>query len=441
MCHIFRGCVMRHSHEAQLSGPIVHANIMNMVRMWTWKSRVADGRPFKAIDDLASLTADSIFESAMGITGDDRNITRNLVRLETEDLSKFSSLDRDQVFPFPEYEAEGLLKTILVIAEVTGRFPTAPVMRLHWPINNLRPSVKNAHREKRRITQLYIDRAVQRYEREGPAAQPNTAADLIIKRDRDMAKKEGRQPRYDTDLINDSLYGYCFGGQDTTHSAMSFLVKHFGLYPRAQKLLRAHLHEAHARALSEHRCPSDEEILHTHIPYLEAFIEEVLRQNTTASAVLKETISDTVFLGHHLPKGTQLLITLWGASIDRPAFAIPEDLRSKTSQQYADDVPSDWEWCDFPADEFHPERWLREDPATGRMMYNPKAGPHMTFSAGTRECWGKRLAYLALRQVTTLLVWNFEFLPLPKGLDSRGVTDVLNAKPTVCLVRIKPLEL
>jgi cytochrome P450 len=84
---------------------------------------------------------------------------------------------------------------------------------------------------------------------------------------------------------------------------------------------------------------------------------------------------------------------------------------------------------------------MREDPETGRVAFASRAGPHMTFSGGPRECWGKRLAMITLRLVTTLLVWNFDFLPLPEGMDSLEISDILNAKPKVCLLRLKPLEL
>ncbi|RYP90972.1 hypothetical protein DL770_002888 [Monosporascus sp. CRB-9-2] len=276
----------------------------------------------------------------MGITGDDRHVDRTLQRLKLEDLAKFASSDSDSVSPFPGYEAEGLLQTIL-------------------PLNNLRPKVRKAHRDRRQIIQGYIDRAVEQRKYEGPPAQAKTALDILITHELANAEKAGRAPGFRSPIFNDALYGYCFGGQDTTHSSMSFLVKHFGMYQDAQRTLRANLQEAHETAHSERRNPTGDEILKTPIPYLDAFIEEVLRLNTTAAGVIKETVQDLVLLGHHIPKGTQVIVPLW-----------------------------DWTGSKYPANEFHPERWLRKDADTGRIIYDPKSGPHMTFSAGPRECWG-----------------------------------------------------
>lgn len=387
-----------------------------------------------------ALTADTIFETAMGIEGNDKNIYRYHKRLEAMDLSRLRPESPDETFPFPEYECEGLLKTIDVIAHVAGKFPTAPILPLHWPINNLRPDVRKARHDRRAIIQTYIDRALERWETVGPPQKPRWAIDLIIAREQTAAKKAGRQPDYTSKLFHDALYGYCFGGQDTTHSALSFLVKHFGLYQEPQQKLRAALREAHTAAVAEGRAPTSDEICKAQIPYLDAYIEEVLRLNTTASAVIKEAIEDMEILGCHVPKNTQVLVPLWGASIDSPALPIDEKTRSKTSQEHAKDMPGDWTDCGYDSGVFHPERWMREDPETGRIAFYPRAGPHMTFSTGPRECWGKRLAMITLRLVTTLLVWEFDFLPLPEGMDNLEVTDILNAKPSVCSLRIKPME-
>ncbi|RYP50348.1 hypothetical protein DL768_004113 [Monosporascus sp. mg162] len=87
-----------------------------------------------------------------------------------------------------------------------------------------------------------------------------------------------------------------------------------------------------------------------------AFIEEVLGLSTTAAGVVKETVQDLVLLGHHIPKGKQVIVPLWGASVDSPAYPVIEELRSKSRQEHARDVLSDWAGSKYPTNEFHPER-------------------------------------------------------------------------------------
>ena len=81
-------------------------------------------------------------------------------------------------------------------------------------------------------------------------------------------------------------------------------------------------------------------------------MEEVLRLNASASTVIKEAVVDMEILGCHIPKGTQLLIPLWGPSINQPAIPVPEKIRAQQGT-----VPGDWKSHNaFPSSEFHPER-------------------------------------------------------------------------------------
>jgi cytochrome P450 len=61
---------------------------------------------------------------------------------------------------------------------------------------------------------------------------------------------------------------------------------------------------------------------------------------------------------------------------------------------------------------FKPERWIVGD------EFDATAGPQLAFDLGTRGCYGKRLVYVEMRILLTLIVWNFELLPYPTALPS-----------------------
>lgn len=408
--------------------------MLNLLELWSFKAEVAKGQPFKAIDDICYLTADSIFETALGVTGNDKNLLRNFKRLQAETLTP-ATADQDTEYQFPDYGFEGLLGTIERLTWVTGGFPTAPIHQLFWPLTNLRPSVRRVKKAVDTLITGYIDKAVERWNRDGKPTPMTNALEFIIMRELEAARKMDRQPDFHRRLFKDALYGYCFAGQDTTHSALSFLVKYIGGYPEFQTKLRTILHKTHAVARSEDRNPSAEEINKANVPFLDAYIEEVMRLNASASAVSKETMQDMEIFGHHVPKGTSLLFSVWGPSIGEPALPVPESVRSESSREAKYTVKSD-----LPLGEFHPERWLQENKETGEMAFDPKAAPQIVFSLGPRECWGRRLAYLQIRMLLTLLLWNFEFEPLPASLENWDVVDVLNAKPKVSLIKLKPLR-
>lgn len=65
---------------------------------------------------------------------------------------------------------------------------------------------------------------------------------------------------------------------------------------------------------------------------------------------------------------------------------------------------------------FHPERWLPEeysDPSSP--FYNDRRGVHKPFSYGRRDCIGRNLAFLEMRLIMALLLWNFD-LTLDEGM-------------------------
>lgn len=314
--------------------------------------------------------------------------------------------------------------------------------KLYWFFTNLRPSVNKAQRERTRILQTYIDRAHASITQNGPGTSHShrAAVDSIVSREITAARKEGRQPALSSQEIHDSLFGYVLGGQSTTHSVLSFLIRRLAVRQDVQTKLRKELHTLYGPAASAKRNPTIDEFLAVRAaPYLDAVIEETMRLNSTAPVLIREAMEDLDFLGHTIPRGTNIFCTLWGPSYDEPAFAVDENRRSKTSQAHKDESPADWTRSGFAPAEFHPERWLRKDKDGDgkKMVFDIKSGPALGFGAGTRECWGKRLAYHELKLISTLLVWNFDFLPLPADLVDEDVVDFFVAKPKRCSVRLR----
>lgn len=203
-----------------------------------------------------------------------------------------------------------------------------------------------------------------------------------------------------------------------------------------QERLRSALQAGFPAATAERRAPTVEEIASSRIPYLEAAQEEILRCGPTIQTVDREALVDTEVLGHKIPKGTIVAMTSGGASLS-PAFVIDEARRHSSSQQARKSGRSrdDWDPVDIAA--FKPERWLVGDGGE----FDAAAGPQLAFSLGTRSCFGKRLAYLQLRILVTLIVWNFELARCPDELSGYGHKTTLTTEPTQCFVRLSKVQL
>jgi cytochrome P450 len=214
------------------------------------------------------------------------------------------------------------------------------------------------------------------------------------------------------------------------------MVKYLADNPSAQKKLRDELRAGYSSAWAEKRQPTPDEITKTHIPYLDACIEETNRKSSTAVGVVRKSLVDATVLGHVIPKGIDVfLLNNGGDSLTPPSdVKIPENLRSESSRAAATARTKVGSWDPADVHEFKPERWLHEE--DGKVVFNSQAGPMLVFGLGPRGCFGRRLAYLELRQVMVLLVWNFEFQSLPAHLSSYACVDKLTHQAAQAYVRL-----
>lgn len=234
---------------------------------------------------------------------------------------------------------------------------------------------------------------------------------------------------------NQKVFGVVVAGHDTTSTTMCWGVKLLADNPDKQTALRGALRAAFADALAENRSPSVTEISGARIPYLDAAMEEILRCGGATPMVDREAIADTQLLGHRIPKGTVVLCLSRGPGMLKPALEVDEAARSASSR-----AAKARAWDDADIGLFRPERWLVESAsAQGGAEFDQQAGPQLAFGLGTRGCFGRRLAYLELRIILTLIVWNFELLPCPEKLSGYGAREGLTYKPKDCYVRLAAL--
>lgn len=205
-----------------------------------------------------------------------------------------------------------------------------------------------------------------------------------------------------------------------------------------QLKLRKALRDAHAAAASESRLPTALEIAKSSIPYLDAVIEESLRVGAPTPLIAREAMRDTTLLGHRIPKGATLIISSAGPSYYRPSTSIPASQRSETSvSKY-----SGGSWDPETMDQYLPERWLKTvttvKATTGEgveeIVYDPNAGPFLSFGSGPRGCFGRKLAYLEMKQIVTLVLWKFHLRKLEGEIADYKTDEGVTVSPKQCYV-------
>ncbi|KAF2972820.1 hypothetical protein GQX73_g697 [Xylaria multiplex] len=294
-----------------------------------------------------------------------------------------------------------------------------------------------------------IDKTISRFKGHGERSV-RSAMDSLLLKESDLATSERRKPDFHSREIYDELFGFFVAGYDTSTCAFSWLVKDIAENQRAQTKLRSALRDVFSSASAESRQPSATEISGASIPYLDAAIEETLRLHSPIGAQIREAIVDTDLLGQNTQRNERIQHKDWQALLSNtsrdyqipiligtgpdflsPSIPVPDSIRSNTSEkryEYGSWDPEDMHL-------FNPERWIKVD-EEGTEIYDHQAGPFLSFGLGPRGCSGRQLAYLELRIVLVLLIWNFKFHRVTGEIGSYASVDKMTTNPKFCYVHL-----
>lgn len=148
--------------------------------------------------------------------------------------------------------------------------------------------------------------------------------------------------------------------------------------------------------------------------YLVAFCNEVLRLHSPVGSTIRQNIRATTILGHRIPKGTSIIVPIWGMN--------------RSTQQWGDD-----------ALEFNPDRWL---PAASAKSGSTPNGPYsfMTFLHGPRSCIGSSFSRAEVLSILAILVGRFQMELVDKDRLIEIQSGVTAKIKNGLEVRLKPLE-
>ncbi|RYP77481.1 hypothetical protein DL769_003391 [Monosporascus sp. CRB-8-3] len=423
--------VMTPSFLHSVSAPSAYDVAVNLTELWRLKHHLAKGRPFQVSGDIVEFSFDAILSAATGLGASGGDVWQQLLHLRKFESDTTFETDRASVSEPVNLPALG--RSVKLTALSTDEESLWKGFYMPWPklyhrINRLRPSVRDARRVLRGHINSQIAAAVPRLRTGGT---PKCALDYVIQREVKAADKEGRAPVLDDPRIRDQIYGYLIAGHDTSAGTLAWLVRRLVAHPEEQIKIRDNLRETYSDAWREGRLPTAQELVN-HAAYLDAFLEEVLRLNCPVVTIMVTTRRNTLILGHHVPEDTTVFLNLTGPSLNRPSVTVRETLRSESSQAHGNTRAN---WDDMDPEQFVPERWLTRN-EDGKLVFNATAGPTLSFSAGNRGCWGKRLGYLELRIVLSVLVWSFNFEVVPEEIVNWDTYDSLVTAPKDCYIRL-----
>ncbi|KAM5383714.1 hypothetical protein ACJZ2D_001703 [Fusarium nematophilum] len=222
----------------------------------------------------------------------------------------------------------------------------------------------NANAEVRRILREHIRQRRQEY-RQGQIKGEKASRDLLT-----LMIEESKDAWSEEEMLG-YLLNFMSAGHETTAGALTWALYALTLHPDIQKRLRKEV-QAKITSLS----PTHSEL--DNLPYMNNFLNEVLRFYPPAPNFHRQAAEDFEIEGVKIPKGTLVMI----------APAAPQF------------NPEIW---GLTADEFSPDRWDK--------LPVPAKDPYVSlaFSNGPRVCIGKQFAIMEMKAIMAELIRNFEF--------------------------------
>ncbi|KAL9649888.1 hypothetical protein ABK040_011361 [Willaertia magna] len=172
-------------------------------------------------------------------------------------------------------------------------------------------------------------------------------------------QNESSEERLSLEELRDNIILFFIAGHETTANALSSALFCLAKYPDVQEKLVKEIDQISIDKSKDRDTLPSWDVLNNQLPYLKAFINEVLRFYPPVSQVVpRVTTKDTELCGYHIPKGTLISPNLY-ASVMGDHWGDPQ--------------------------EFRPERWLERSKLPSLTSYVP-------FGGGKHICIGNKFS-------------------------------------------------
>lgn len=172
----------------------------------------------------------------------------------------------------------------------------------------------------------------------------------------------------------DQIMTFLAAGHETTSSALQWSIYALCKYPEVQERLRQEIR-------NDASTPVTAPVIDS-LPYLTAFINEVLRYWPPVPVVSRQAVRDVVIAGHPIPKGT--------------VINLAAEVTNRDPNLWGPD-----------ADEFKVERWLTPNGTANNNGGASSNYAYLTFLHGPRSCIGEKFARGELACFVAALVRKF----------------------------------
>lgn len=391
--HIWSG-TMSSAFLNNVAAPRLHRSFTKLIQLWECKAKLATGRPFEASNDIKSAALDGIWAITHGTE-------LGAVQSQIDFLASQNSVPSDgisEVASFSQAHLPPLAKAVQDLIDTNEPHTLFPVLRKYvvWCL----PSFRRAWNIKERAVEQMLQSARDKFLRAATNVDDSItcAMDYVIGKEIAVQAKAGksvineREMKDETFLfliaVSSTLSKGCLicvdfsnQGHETASTTLQWTLKTLAENPEIQTKLHESVKIAFSHS-AETRFSTAAEIAEANIPYLDAVVHEVLRFSRTTPGAAREALVDTRILGYHIPKGTNVMVSLQADS-----FQFDDSVKQPEKPTNGEIRAPKKLWPAKDKRKFDPSRWLSKG-EDGKVVFDLNAGPSLPFSAGPRGCFG-----------------------------------------------------
>lgn len=199
----------------KVTGPAIHRDGCELITLWRAKSRITNGRPWAAEEDILSASLDGVLSFTFGARfGQKHGATRSaLEALDTMTAMPLQDSDsEDNPVEFPKGQASEVLRATLELVSTPWRVFGSFFPELKWAYISMSPQFKRA----KKIKDGYITNALRDAVTRIECADQDwvkCAADHMVSQERILAEKDERKPDYTSRIMIDEVSSgrwHCF---------------------------------------------------------------------------------------------------------------------------------------------------------------------------------------------------------------------------------------
>lgn len=194
-----------------VAAPSFHDAALVLIDMWKEKTRISEGKPIAVAEDLKFAAFDAILALVFGPHFDHRAMApqlENLRSIKGEEAQALRDQAGGEAMHFAHVECHPDVEINLHLTRIIDKAMSSLKNSLLWGFTASRPSEIEMARRRNALFKGQVMDAVKRLEEHGEKeANVSSAIDLMTKRERQIAEKDGREPMYWSASMRDEV---CF---------------------------------------------------------------------------------------------------------------------------------------------------------------------------------------------------------------------------------------